>query len=76
MGIFILRGGELFTRPRGEHISTLTKLERNSHLLVLVFITALGVDTSKNETLQYFNSTVNSTLLHYYHMNFVVNIYF
>ena len=43
MGIFILWGGELFTRPMGEHISTLTrpilkKLALASGL-VLVFIT-------------------------------------
>ena len=46
MGIFILRGGELFTRPMGEHISTLTrpickKLALASGL-VLVFITEPG----------------------------------
>ena len=30
-----------------------------------------GVDT--NETVQYFNGTVNGSLLHYYLLNFVVN---
>ena len=32
-----------------------------------------GIGIGTNETVQYINGTVNGTLLHYYHMNFVVN---
>ena len=33
-----------------------------------------GIGT--NETVQYFNSTVNDTLLHYYFINFVENSHY
>ena len=46
-------------------------------------LSPLGMDTSKkktvlyhtgtNERVWYLNSTVKGTLLHYYHINFVVN---